>query len=85
MSLRKISAAAVIAASLALTNVAPASAGVPATSTPTSSGSNGEKALIGLAILGLIALVTSGSKTPASGTVTQSGGNTSGSFTLLKF
>jgi len=40
---------------------------------------------LGLAAIGLIVLATTGSKAPSGGTVTQNGGKTSGSFSLLKF
>jgi len=84
MNLRKISATALVAASLTLTSVAPVSAQVVPAS-PTSSSNNGGLILLGLAAIGLIVLATTGSKAPSGGTVTQNGGKTSGSFSLLKF
>ena len=84
MSLPKLFTAAVVAASLTVSSVAPASAGmVP---TPTSSSSNNaEKALISFALIGLIAWITKDSKKSSGAKVTRDGGNTTGSFTLLKF
>ncbi|OUS35031.1 hypothetical protein A9Q94_14225 [Rhodobacterales bacterium 56_14_T64] len=87
MSLRKTTTAALVAASLALSSAAPASAGMPVA--PISSGGNSaEMALGALLLIGLFAWVTTGSakKKDNSGmTVTRNGGSTTGSFTLLKF
>ena len=88
MSLRKISTAALVATSLTLSGGAPASAGavVPVTPAASSGGSSSaEKALIGIAIIGLIAWITTGSAASSGATVTKNGGNTTGSFTVLKF
>ncbi|NIZ61752.1 hypothetical protein DL239_12300 [Sedimentitalea sp. CY04] len=84
MSLPRFLTAAAVATSLTMASVAPASAGmVPA---PTSSSSNNaEKALISFALIGLIAWITKDSKKSSGAKVTRDGGNTTGSFTLLKF
>jgi len=83
MSLPKFFTAAVVAASLSVASVAPAFAGgVPA---PTSNSNSAEKALISFALIGLIAWITRDSKKSSGATVTRDGGNTTGSFTVLKF
>ncbi|WIY23419.1 hypothetical protein [Parasedimentitalea psychrophila] len=84
MSLPRFFTAAAVAASLTLASVAPAAAGT--VTAPTSSGpSNGEKALISVALIGLIAWITTGSTASSGATVTRNGSSTSGNFTVLKF
>ncbi|NRB18990.1 MAG: hypothetical protein HRU33_15855 [Rhodobacteraceae bacterium] len=86
MSLPKLFTAAILSASLALTlaSVAPVAAGT--VTVPTSSGpSNGEKALISIALIGLIAWIATGSTASSGATVTRNGSSTSGNFTVLKF
>ena len=84
MSLPKFFTAATVAASLTMASVAPVSAGGVPTPAPSSS-NTAEKALITFALIGLFAWITNDSKKSSNATVTQNGGNTSGSFTVLKF
>jgi hypothetical protein len=83
MSLQKFFTAAVVTAGLTMASVAPVSAGMPVA--PTSSGNNAEKALAAVVLIGLFAWITTGSAKTSGAAVTRDGGNTSGSFTVLKF
>jgi len=86
MSLQNFFTAAVVTASLTMASVAPVSAGMPVA--PTSSGNNAEVALGAMLLIGLFAWITTGSATSAASSgasVTRNGGQTTGSFTVLKF
>ena len=83
MSLPKFFTATVVAASLTMASVAPATAGMPVAPAPSSS-NNAEIALGAMLLIGLFAWIKTGSASSGA-SVTRDGGQTTGSFTVLKF
>lgn len=84
MTIQKIVATTAVVASLICGSVAPASA-QPAPVATSSDNNTAEGVMIGLALVGLFMLLKPGGPKAPRAQVSQSGGKTQGSFSLLKF